>query len=926
MSNLTWHQLSAGRLAKSLGVDLSDGLSAADARHRLQVHGPNRLQEEARTPPWRILLGQFKDFMVLTLIAATIISFALGEVADGVTILAIVVINGILGFIQEYRAEKSLQGLKQMTAPEAVVIRDGEEKKIAASELVPGDLVRIDAGTRIPADLRLIETVNLEIEESALTGESNPVHKKEETISQPNIALGDRRNMAYLGTTVTRGRGLGMVVGTGMNTELGRIAGMIQEVEEEPTPLQRRLEQLGKVLVLACLLICAVVVVVGVWRGEPLYLMFLTGVSLAVAAIPEGLPAIVTVSLALGVQRMIRRQAIVRKLPAVETLGCTTVICSDKTGTLTQNQMTVRRIFVSGQFLEVSGGGYDPRGFFSNHEGEIKPGSDPTLGQLLKISALCNNATLYQEKAASYLGRLRGALKNGDSWTITGDPTEGALLVAAAKGGLWRRDLEKVEKRTAEIPFESERKRMSVVCRESPGRANVYVKGAADVILDRCSRVLVKGKVVKMGIKEKNDILSANNRMAGEALRVLGTAYRPLSAAESLEPDHLESDLIFVGLAGMIDPPRPAVKKAAQTARQAGIRTIMITGDHPATAFAIAIELGLASSMDEVITGVALDSMTDQELAARVDQVQVFARVSPAHKVRIVRALKKRDEIVAMTGDGVNDAPAVKEADIGISMGRTGTDVTKEASSMVLADDNYSTIVAAIEEGRAIYDNIRKFIRYLLGCNIGEVLCMFFAPLMGLPLPLIPLQILWVNLVTDGLPALALGVDPADKDIMQRQPRPPRESVFARGLGRKVVIRGLEITLGTLLVFVLARHLYRDTPDPLVTARTMAFCTLVFLQLFFVFQCRSETRSEFAKGFFSNPYLVLAVIISTSMQLAVVYLPALRPFFHTTPLEVSQWAIVLGVAGAHTFGNLVRHLFLRRADRRPVLFRPGSSA
>ena len=923
MHSPAWHQQTAAEVAKTYRTSLEGGLSSSEAQKNLALHGPNRLVAEAPAPIWQMLLAQFKDFMVLTLIAATLISFALGEIADAVTILAIVLLNGVLGFIQEYRAERSLQALKKMTAPEALVIRNGETLKISAEELVPGDLVKIEAGTRIPADLRLVQAINLEIEEAALTGESVPVRKQVEPIPQAELALGDRRNMAYLGTTATRGRGLGVVVSTGMKTELGKIAGMIQEVEEEPTPLQRRLEQLGKALVLGCLAVCALVAVTGVLKGEPFYQMFLTGISLAVAAIPEGLPAIVTVSLALGVQRMIRRQAIVRKLPAVETLGCATVICSDKTGTLTKNEMTVRRLYLNGHTVEVSGEGYSPSGVFKQMGREISPEKDPDLKQLLKVCVLCSNASLHREKGS--LLKWFQTDRRGNGWTISGDPTEGALVTLAAKGNLWRQDLEKNEARIAEIPFESERKRMTVVCRDRQGNTTVYVKGAADVILGRCSRLLHRGRVIPISREMRQQILEANSRLAGEALRVLGMAYRPLAAAQNLDPDHLEKDLIFLGLAGMIDPPRPTVRRAVLTAQQAGIKTVMITGDHPATALAIARELDIAASQSEVLTGVELDRLSDAELTARITQVRVFARVSPAHKVRIVRALKQQGEIVAMTGDGVNDAPAVKEADIGIAMGQTGTDVTKEASSMVLADDNYATIVAAIEEGRAIYDNIRKFIRYLLGCNIGEVLTMFLAPLLGMPLPLLPLQILWVNLVTDGLPALALGVDPKGPDLMERPPRPPRESVFARGLGARVIFRGLEITLGTLLVYTLALHLYRQDPNVLTTARTMAFCTLVFLQLFFVFECRSETQSVFSIGVLGNPYLVLAVLTSTTMQLAVVYLPQLCRLFHTLPLSPSQWTLVLGVAGAHTLINLVRHIGERWLGRSLVFMRVHST-
>ncbi|MQL53861.1 HAD-IC family P-type ATPase, partial [Desulfofundulus thermobenzoicus] len=700
-----------------------------------------------------------------------------------------------------------------------------------------------------------------------------------------------------------------LVVATGMATEMGRIAGLIQEAGGEETPLQRRLGQLGRWLVALCLFVCALVVLVGVYRGEPLYEMFLAGVSLAVAAIPEGLPAIVTVALAIGVQRMIRRRAIIRKLPAVETLGCATVICSDKTGTLTQNEMTVRRALVGWHAMEITGEGYEPRG-------DIITSLSPAAGErqlFFKIAALCNNAVLTRGEIPIG-GLFRGPGRKSPAWSIHGDPTEGALLVMAAKGGVWREELERQEKREGEFTFDSERKRMTVVYRHKDGSLAAYVKGAPDVILELCTHHYRQGRVVPLSPRDREEILKQNGEMASAALRVLALAWRRLPAGMGeFTESSVERDLIFVGLAGMIDPPRPAAAAAVQRCRRAGIKAVMITGDHRLTAAAVARELGLLGREGQILTGAELDGLSDEELCRLAPQVAVYARVSPRHKVRIVRALKNAGHVVAMTGDGVNDAPAVKEADIGIAMGIAGTDVTKEASAMVLADDNFTTIVAAVEEGRGIYDNIRKFIRYLLSCNVGEVLVMFLAVLAGLPLPLVPIQILWMNLVTDGLPAMALGVDPADPDIMYRRPRHPRESIFAHGLAWRTLGSGMVIGLSTLLVFAWACHRGHGS---LELARTMAFNVLVFSQLFFVFTCRSEHHSIWEVGLFSNPYLLLSVFCSMVLQLAVNYVPFLRPVFHTRPLDVYQWIIILLVSLAPPLANTIfRHMQLRAREK-----------
>lgn len=905
-----WHARSANDALTYWRTDRGEGLTNAEAAERLKLFGYNEVAEKEQPAWWRRFLAQFQDFMVLVLLAATLISGLLGEYADAVTILAIVVLNAVLGFIQEHRAERSMSALKKLTAPTARVIRHSAVQHVPARELVPGDILLLEPGDVVAADGRLAETANLEAEESALTGESLPVRKLADRVYDEGVTVGDRKNMVYAGTVVTRGRGAAVVCGTGMNTEVGHIAKLIQTATEDDTPLQRRLDNLGRWLVWGCLGVCLVVVATGVARGEPLLLMCMTGISLAVAAIPEGLPAIVTVALALGVQRMIRRNAIVRKLPAVETLGCTTVICSDKTGTLTQNAMTVRRVYCGGKTYEVSGVGFEIKGEFLLDKQEFDAKKDKCLMQCLAVGALCNNSLLKQG-SVGITGLWRKKVARG--WSVEGDPTEGALVVAAAKAGFWRADIEKRERRLAEIPFEAERRRMAVAY-GGPAGAALYVKGAPDTVLELC-RYYFDGNAEQPLTPELiARIAAANEAMTNGALRVLAMAYRRLSPAEAANvTEETERELVFAGLAGMIDPPRPEVKEAIALCRQAGIGTVMITGDHRNTAVAIARELRMfRDGASRALTGAEVDALGERELATAAAVTTVYARVSPAHKLRIVKALKNVGHIVAMTGDGVNDAPAVKEADIGVAMGLSGTDVTREASSMTLADDNFATIVAAVEEGRGIYDNIRKFIRYLLACNIGEVLTMFLAALAGLPLPLLPLQILWVNLVTDGLPAMALGVDPKAPDTMHRPPRNPAESVFSRGLARKIVFRGIQIGLTTLLVFA---GVYLVQGD-LALARTMAFATLVFCQLFHVYDCRSEILTIFELGLFTNKYLLMATACSALMQVAVIHLPPLGAIFGTVPLGLTEWAIVLVVSGWTALVGGLRHLFLRR--RSPV--------
>jgi len=896
-----WYTLAATEVIEALQSNSSQGLAQQEAERRLAKQGANKLAESKKKPLYTVFLDQFKDFMVVILFIATLISYFLGEYLDAITIIAIIIINGVLGFIQEARAERSLQALKDLASPMARVMRDGHLSMIPASQLVPGDLVLLEAGDRVPADLRLVSANRLEIEESALTGESLPVSKTARKLEHTNgaqVPLGDQKNLGFMGTMVTGGTGSGIVVETGMNTEIGKIAHLMNTAEEAETPLQVRLEQMGKMLVVVAVLLTIVVIVAGIWHGHELFTMFLAGVSLAVAAIPEGLPAIVTVALALGVQRMIRRNAIVRKLPSVETLGCASVICSDKTGTLTQNKMTVTHVWHSDTMYEVSGRGYEPQGAFHLYGKTVSPARDGALNQILRIADRCNNATLTSEEQSAR--KLLGMGKTTRTWHVMGDPTEGALKVLAAKGQGTGSDRSKNGQsvRVEEYPFDSERKMMSVVEKGTDGTYTLLTKGAAEAILARSTHILWKGELQPLSATLRHQVLDQTERMAARALRVLAFGYRQLQGYRSGQPHtSMENHLVFVGLVGMIDPPREEVRPAIALCHQAGIKTVMITGDHKVTAEAIARQIGMTRGYGEVLEGRELDNMSDDQLAEYAERVSVYARVSPEHKLRIVRALQSRGHVVAMTGDGVNDAPAIKTSDIGIAMGITGTDVTKEAADLVLRDDNFATIVAAVEEGRNIYDNIRKFIRYLLASNVGEILVMFFAMLLGLPLPLVPIQILWVNLVTDGLPAMALGVDPAERDTMYQKPRNKNENIFSRGLGWKIISRGFLIGAMTLLAFWLTLH---ENPDDLVHAQTVAFVTLVMAQLIHVFDCRSQ-YSVFHRNIFENKYLVWAVVSSLVLVLGVVYIDALQPIFKTTDLNFRDWALILVTSGIPTF-------------------------
>ncbi len=882
-SEMNWYEMRAHEVEERTNTNVKTGLSEQEAEGRLKKFGPNELQEAKRPSALLVFLAQFKDFMVLVLFGATIISAFLGEYIDSIAIVAIVILNGILGFFQERKAEKSLEALKELAAPQVTVLRNGKWIKAPSKALVLGDIIKFSSGDRIGADVRLVETSSLYIEESALTGESVPVQKKVEALSGQDVAIGDQKNIAFMGTMITRGSGIGVVVATGMNTAMGQIANMLQNAEPMETPLQRRLEQLGKILIIVALILTALVVLAGVYQGNEVYHMFLAGVSLAVAAIPEGLPAIVTVALSLGVQRMIKKKAIVRKLPAVETLGCASVICSDKTGTMTQNKMMVTHMWSGGELWKVTGKGYEPTGSFMKDEEKINPGNTKSLYQLLTFGCLCNHAQIMKKKK---------------EYVLDGDPTEGALVAVAMKAGISREALKEKFEIIHEFPFDSTRKMMSIIVRDRDGKKFVVTKGAPDVLLQKSQTILWGNKQQPFSELYRKEVQAAIHSLGSQALRTIAVAFKPLKVTDPIHDEQeIEKDFMLVGIQGMIDPPRPEVKQAVQECKEAGIKTVMITGDHKVTAMAIAEELGILPRNGRVVEGIELANMTVEELEDIVEDTYVFARVSPEHKLKIVKALQNKGHIVAMTGDGVNDAPAIKAADIGISMGITGTDVAKEASSLVLLDDNFATIKAAIKEGRNIYENIRKFIRYLLASNVGEILVMLFAMLLALPLPMVPIQILWVNLVTDGLPAMALGLDAPEGDVMKRNPRHPKEGVFARGLAWKIVSRGFLIGSVTLLAFIIA---YNQHPNELKYAQTVAFATLVLAQLIHVFDCRSE-HSVFHRNPFGNIYLVGAVIVSILLMLVVIYYSPLQPIFSTLPIQARDWLLIVGLSSIPTF-------------------------
>jgi Ca2+-transporting ATPase len=896
----TWHSLPIQEVAEKLDTDLERGLSATEAAARLKQFGPNELIEREGPSFWRLLLNQFNQFLVIILIVSALISFALGEWLDGGAILAIVILNAIIGVVQESKAEEALAALKKLAAPEAKVIRDGHQVTVPASKLVPGDLVVLETGNYIPADLRLVKEVNLRIEEASLTGESVPVEKYAEELLPPEAPLGDRHNCAFMSTIITYGRGRGVVVATGMATEIGHIAEMIQTYEEEPTPLQLKLDQLGKWLGWGALIICGIVFLAGWLQGSDWLEMFMVAVSLAIAAVPEGLTAVVTICLALGLQRMVKRHALIRKLPAVETLGSATAICSDKTGTLTQNEMTAVQMYVDRTLLTITGEGYRPEGEFQDDGRAVDLAGYPGSRLLLRAATLCNDAYLENE--------------NGNGWRMVGDPTEGALVVAAAKSDLWQKELAKEYPRLEEIPFDSTRKRMTTLHPDPRyGGYVAYVKGAPDLLLELSEKVIEDGTERPLTNEKRRNILEVNESLAANALRVLGVAYRPLKELpDSPTAKEVERDLTFIGLVGMIDPARPEVKRAVAVARRAGIKTVMVTGDYKNTALAIAQELDLISDEAVALMGAELDRLSEAEFEAQAEEVDVYARVSPAHKVRIVEALKKKGHVVAMTGDGVNDAPALKRANIGVAMGITGTDVSKETADMVLTDDNYASIVSAIEEGRVIYSNIRKFVYYLLSCNMGEIMIVFLATLFGWPVPLTAIQLLTLNIVTDGLPALALGLEKGDPDIMDRQPRPVNEPVINREMIGGIVVQTVAITVAILTAFMIGLNRY---PDDAMQAQTMAFVTLSVSELLRAYTSRSEHFGLHQIGLFTNKYMQWAVWVSLVIILAVTYLPFLNVFFDTTPLGLRDWGVMIPLMFVPALAAEINKWVLRQQDR-----------
>jgi Ca2+-transporting ATPase len=878
-----WHSKESEQVLNELKVD-QQGLSSEEAKRRLDEFGYNELKEKKKVTPFQIFLRQFKDVFVLMLIAATVISFLIGETVDAVTIAVIVILNSVVGFVQEYRSEKAMEAMKKLTAPKARVMRNGDETVVDAREIVPGDIVFLEAGDRVPADGRLIETVDLKADEAVLTGESTDVTKGVSAVKE-DTPIADRKNSVFMATHMTYGRGKAVITATGMKTEFGKIAELVQTMETEESPLKQKLERFAKKLGIVIVALTAVIFALELYEifilgvVEPGGIIssvldaFEVSIALAVSAVPEGLPAIVTVSLALGARELAKRNAILRKLTSAETLGATTVICSDKTGTLTKGEMTVRKIHVNGKMFDVTGAGYEPKGEFLMDGKPVSPQKNPELELLLRANTLNANA-------------------HYDGKRVIGDTTEGALIVAATKAGIAKKDAEEMYPRVHEVPFTSERKRMTTVHKTPEGKLVAYVKGAPEMILERSTRILKDEKVKKLTVEEKEKILAINEQMAKDALRVLGVAYKdvPADAVEKFDEEDYESNLVFLGLSGMIDPPRPEAKEANARCRQAGIKTVMITGDHKLTAVAIAKELGMLHS-DKVLIGVELDDLNDAEFEKVVEEVSVYARVSPEHKLRIVRALKKKGEIVAMTGDGVNDAPALKQADIGVAMGITGTDVTREAADIVLADDNFATIVNAVEGGRAIYDNIRKFSFFLLRSNFDELLVIGSFALLGLELPLTAGMILWINLVTDGGPALALTMDPPEGDLMKRPPRDPKEGIL-HGRIASILVTFVTQFIGTGVVFAVSYYVLHR---PIEEARAMAFVQATLQELVIVWNCRSEKHNAFKVGFTSNKYLLVAVLVSAILTVIVPYIPVGpgMSLFGTAPLTLVDWLVVL---------------------------------
>ena len=864
-----WHGLDLDAVADGLGSSLREGLSSEEAARRLTEFGPNELEAGEGTSLWSLLLDQVKNVLIVILLIAVALSAVLGHATEAVVITVIVLFAVLLGFVQEYRAERAIEALREMAAPTASVLRDGEPLQVAAREVVPGDILLLAAGDRAPADGRVSEAVSLQVEEAALTGESLPVEKHTEPMPGGELPVGDRRNMVYAGTTVTYGRGRAVAVATGMRTEFGGIARLLQTVERSKTPLQLSLDKVGVTLARVAIGVVLVVVGLGLLRGQEFLEMLLFGTAVAVAVVPEALPAVITISLTLAAQRMVRRNALIRRLPATETLGSVSVICSDKTGTLTKGEMTARKIFVAGEMLDVSGAGYEPEGEYARDGSHVEPSAE--LIETLRAAVLASDALLVQDQADG-------------QWRVRGDPTEGALVVAAAKAGVRKRELDADFPRVNEIPFSSETKRFTTL-HETPQSVLAYAKGAPEVILESCTRQLSSTGETGLDADARQALLAAAQQLAGDAMRVLAVARRSDATLETAE-----REMTFLGLVGMIDPPRSEVKEAVRTCKAAGIKAVMITGDHPVTAQAIARELGMLTT-GQAITGAELEAMDDAELDSKVEDIQVYARVSPAHKLRVVTAFQNRGHSVAMTGDGVNDAPALKKADIGIAMGITGTDVTKEAAAMTLTDDNFASIVAAVEEGRAVFGNIKKYLMYLLAANLGEIGLLVGASVLGKPLPLSAVQILYVNLATDGLPALALSVDPPERDLMSRPPRSRETGIFSRPVITLIVIGGVASALITLGLFIWALN----TGSPLAEAMTMTFATLVLIEFFKAYSYRSD-RHSLLEGFFANKWLNLAILWELLMLVLVINVPFLQDAFGTTTLSAEEWLRVAALA------------------------------
>ena len=895
-----WHALSAEEIFKQLNTS-ERGLTTAEVEKRLQTYGANELEEEKKKLKWALLARQLKSPLVGVLIAAALISFFVGKYIDMTVIAVVIALNTAIGFFQEYKAESALQALKTMAAPEAEVIRDCPETggclemRVKTREIVPGDIINLDAGDKVPADARIFEAINLEIDESMLTGESTPVKKTVDALKK-DLAAADRTNMAFSGTIITRGRGKAVVVSTGMKTEIGKIAKLIKETEKAATPIQKQTGDLGRKLGLFALLASGLILIISLLRGFEFLEAFLFVLAAAVSAIPEGLPVVITITLAIGVHRMAKRNAIIRKLQAVDTLGSATAICTDKTGTLTTNQMTTQQIFVNNKMVKVTGAGYAPEGYFEVNGNLIDAAKDESLSFLLKTAALCNDARLRRHK-----------LDGKQLWEIYGDPTEGALVVAAAKAGFQKDDLEEKHHRVDEIPFDPKERYMATFHKISTEELHVYVKGAPETILERCSQILEDGKTKRLTPQKKEEILKVNTQMASEALRVLAIAYEPIEVKELEDVksgiQRGRAKLVFVGLAGMIDPPRPEAKSAVQLCKKAGIKVIMATGDHKLTAEAIAKEIGIMENNSRVLTGTDLDGMSDEELDAVINDAAVFARVSPTHKYRIVESLRRKGHIVAMTGDGVNDAPALKAAEIGVSMGITGTDVTKETADMVLTDDNFASIVNAVEEGRVVFENIRKVVKYLISTNTGEIITIIAALLLlpGVPLIFTPVQILWVNLVTDGLLDKFLAMEPKEKGVMDQPPRKPKEKIINRDIMLNITYVGVFMAIGTLWLFTSG---YNN--GGLQRAQTLAFTTIAMFQVFNALNCRSRTTSVFKIGLTTNKYLLAGIAASVSLQVLATLLPPLQTALGTTALSIWDWLLVVLVSSSVFIADEIR--------------------